>query len=219
MDAPIDSEIRVVFSDYPDPDSLGGGDFLLTTGVFYYTGTYAVDLAARAVIFRPAALLRANLGYSVSFSPPLRSLSGCPTTMEQRSFRTGDSRGGVDRPGPVAFPAVQPILAARCAGSTCHRQTESEGGGCLTSPAEGLSLCDADAFDALVGVPSREVDGLLLVVANDSARSYLFRKLLSAGLGGGPIPTVLGHRDPPGEPLPDEELATVQRWIDSGAGR
>jgi hypothetical protein len=214
--APTDSTIRVVFDDYPDPDSLAAGDLLLTTGVFYYTGTYAVDLINKAVIFRPAGSLRTNLGYTVTISPPLRSLSGCEVKMEQKAFRTGDGPGAPAPAAAVAFTAVQPIIAARCGGAGCHREAPETGGGCLAAPAEGLSLCDTEAIDALVGVPSREVGHLPLVEPNDSARSYLLRKLLPAP-GGGPIPTVLGHRDPPGDPLTPDELATVARWIDSGA--
>jgi hypothetical protein len=217
--APTDTSIRVAFNDYPDPDSLANGDLLLTTGVFYYTGAYSVDLINKAVTFRPSGFLRADLGYAVTVSPPLRSLSGCETKMEQVHFRTGDGPGAPAAPPPTAFAAVQPIFAARCGGAGCHRDAPETGGGCLAAPAEGLSLCDADAVDALVGVPSREVSRLFLVSPNDSARSYLLRKLVPSSDGGGPIPTVLGHRDPPGDPLTPDELATVAGWIDSGARR
>jgi len=218
-DAPTNSEMRVVFNDYPDPDSLGPDDFLLTTGVFYYTGTYAVDLLGKAVSFRTAGSLRTNLGYTLSVGPPLQSLSGCQTTLQQRSFRTGDGPASPTPRPTVPFSAVAPILAARCGGSGCHRQDPASGGDCVDVPAAGLSLCDADAVRALVDVRSREVGHLNLVSPNDSARSYLLRKLLSASPGGGPIPTVLGQREPPGDPLTDDEITTIAAWIDTGAGQ
>jgi len=217
--APTNSQMRVAFSDYPDPDSVGPDDFLLTTGVFYYTGTYAVDLAGKAVVFQPAGMLRTNLGYTLSVGPPLQSLSGCPTTLDQRSFRTGDGPAARTPRLAVPFSDVAPILASHCGGSGCHRQDPAAGGGCLTAPAAGLSLCDADAVSALVDVRSRQVARLTLVAPNDSARSYLLRKLLPASPGGGPIPTVLGQREPPGAPLTDDEIATVAGWIDTGAGK
>jgi hypothetical protein len=216
---PLDPEVRVVFSDYPDPDTLGASNFVLTTGVFYYTGSYSVDLMDKAAVFRPANLLRPENGYTITVLPTVHSLSGCPTTVQQRSFRTGSDVAGLGQPPAVAFGAVQPIFAARCGGAGCHRPGDGAAGdACLDGPAAGLSLCDRDALQALVNVPSREVSALLLVRPNDSARSYLLRKLLPATPGGGPVPGTLGHRDPPGDPLTDAELRTVSRWIDSGAG-
>jgi hypothetical protein len=217
---PIDTELRIGFNGYPDPDTLGAADLLLTTGVFYYTGSYAVDLLDRAIVFRPVNRLRADLDYQMTVLPPLRSLAGCPATYQQRGFRTGEATSGVTPPAAVPFSAVQPILAAHCAGAACHRADPGDGGdGCLAGPAAGLSLCDAAAVDALVDVPSRELGSLPLVAPNDSARSYFFRKLVPAVPGGGPIPTVIGQREPPGDPLSDADLATVAGWIDSGAPR
>ena len=89
----------------------------------------------------------------------------------------------------------------------------------MAPAAAGLSLCAADAWNALVGVPSRQVDELRLVEAGDSARSYLLRKLLPASAGGGPITGVSGQREPPGEPLPEDQLRLIAAWIDGGALR
>jgi hypothetical protein len=82
---------------------------------------------------------------------------------------------------------------------------------------EGLSLCAGQSWAALVGVSSRQEARLLLVDPGDSARSYLLRKLIPATAGGGPPPPTLGHRDPPGAPLDDGELAAIAAWIDAGA--
>ena len=109
---------------------------------------------------------------------------------------------------------MQAIFDASCAGSSCHIDPS---GGCLAAPFGGLSLCAAEARDALVDVPSREVSSLALVAPLDSARSYLLRKLLPATAGGGPIPGTLGQREPPGPPLPADQILTIAAWIDGGA--
>jgi hypothetical protein len=218
-DAPRDTAIRVTLNDYPDPDTLGAVDFIVTTGVFYVTGAYAVDLIGKAIVFQPSNMLRAGLGYTMTVLPPLHSLAGCPVTFQQRSFVTGDTVAAAPPPPAVPFSAVQPILARSCAGAACHRQLADQGGGCLATPAQGLSLCDADAWNALVAVPSREVSRLPLVAPRNSARSYLLRKILPADPGGGPLPSVIGQREPPDAPLSAGEVATVAAWIDSGASQ
>jgi hypothetical protein len=217
---PRDAVVRITFDDYPDPDTVGPADFLLTTGVFWHTGLYQVDLIDKSVSFRAASPLRPNLGYSVTLMPPLLSLRGCPTTLAHRSFKTGTLFAPPVAPPPVVFADVQPILKRSCGGAGCHREAPENGGGCLDTPAAGLSLCDRDAVDALVGVPSRQVSRLQLVEPRNAARSYLLRKLLPASdAGDGPAPTTLGHRDPPGAPLPKTDLRTIASWIDSGAPR
>jgi Bacterial Ig-like domain len=213
--APINTPIRITFSDYPDPRTLGLASLVLTTGVFYYTGAYSVDLVGKAVVFQPASTLRPDIGYSITVLPALQSLSGCPAIYQQRAFSTGaTARVPAPRP-PVTFADVQPIFAARCGGAGCHREDPAAGGGCLATPAEGLSLCDGDAVRAMVGVSSRQVSDIALVQPHDSASSYLLRKLLSGPSG--PAPGALGHRDPPGAPLSDDDLAAIAGWIDGGA--
>jgi hypothetical protein len=219
LDVPRDAPIRVMFADYPDPDTLGSADFLLWSGVFFHTGSYAVDLLDKAVIFRPSNLLRANLGYTVAILPPLHSLSGCPTEYQTRSFDTGDTTVPGQPRADVPFATIQPILARSCGGGACHRAPEEAGGGCLDQPAAGLSLCDDDAWDALVDAPSRQVGRLTLVAPHDSARSYLVRKLLPGATPDVPAPTALGQRQPPGAPLAPEDIRAIADWIDAGAAR
>jgi hypothetical protein len=214
-DVPRDTPIRITFSDYPDPDTLGGADLLLWTGVFWHTGSYSVDLMNKAVVFQPANTLQADLGYTTTLLPPLHSLSGCATSYEVRSFRTGDGVLSVTPPAPPPFSDVQATFARSCAGATCHLAPADDPvapGACLPTPAASLSLCDGDAWNALVGVPSREVSRLNLVEPGDSAKSYLFRKLLG-------VPTTQGQREPPDAPLPDDELRAIAAWIDGGAIR
>jgi hypothetical protein len=214
---PLNEAIVVRFGQYPDPDTVDLGGIIVTTGPFYHPGTIRTDLVDKTITYAPAGGWRANLGYNVNIRAGLMSLQGCTAVPVQQSFRTS-----LVAPQPLPaemstpYSAVQPIFAARCAGAGCHRATTADGGGCLASPAAGLSLCDADAVDALVDVPSRQVNRLNLVEPRDSSRSYLLRKLLPGATPDVPAPTTLGHRDPPGAPLSTEELHVVAQWIDDG---
>jgi len=210
---PLDTTITLTFSDYPDPDTVGEPSMLLTTGVYRVPETYRVDLANKAVVMTPVGSLGSQLGYSVTVFGNLQSLAGCAGSFDQRQFTTGTDRANPPAPAVPALADVQAIFSAQCAGN-CHADAS---GGCLPAPAAGLSLCAAEARAALVDVPSREVASLALVEPRDSARSYLVRKLLPATAGGGPIPGTLGEREPPGPPLPPDQLATITAWIDGGA--
>jgi len=220
---PTNTAVGLTFSDYPDPDTVNSSSLLVTSGIFWHTGIYRVDLVTKTVNFRTPTPLRPDLGYSVTVFPRLKSLQGCATTQQQRSFHTG-ALPGPTPPDPPATPfsAVLSIFASSCGGAPCHRaapEAAVEGTGCLDTPAKGLSLCDLQAYDALVGVSSREVSRLKLVAPNDSSRSFLMRKLLSAERSGPPVPSTPGHRDPPGAGLDESALRTIANWIDSGAAR
>jgi hypothetical protein len=220
---PRDTTISVRFDDYPDPNTLGdagGASILITTGVFYFPGVYAIDLIDKMISFRNPNGLRADLGFNINVRASLASLQGCAALPEQRSFHTATA---APAPAPpvvqTPYATVQKIFAGRCAGGACHRADAADGGGCLPQPAAGLSLCDAEAVDALLDVPSRQRGDLHLVEPNDSSRSYLLRKLLPGATPDVPAPTTLGHRDPPGAPLTDDELRAVASWIDTGPAR
>jgi hypothetical protein len=214
---PLNEAIRLRLDQYPDPDTVDLGAVIVTTGPFYHPGTIRTDLIEKTITYAPAGGWRANLGYDINVRAGLVSLQGCVAEPAHQSFRTSLVAPPAT-PAPTATPysAVQPIFAARCAGGGCHRATAAEGGGCLAAPAAGLSLCDADAVDALVDVPSRQVNALHLVEPRDSSRSYLLRKLLPGDTPDVPAPTTLGHRDPPGDPLTTDELHVVAQWIDDG---
>jgi Bacterial Ig-like domain len=214
FNVPTDPTIDLTFSDYPDPDTVGEPTMLLTTGVYRVPEVYRVDLARKAVTMIPSGQLNSQLGYTVTVAAEVASLAGCTGTFAQRTFTTGDGPANAPSPPVPALADVQAIFTTACAGSTCHADTS---GGCLTAPAAGLSLCAAEARDALLNVPSREVSALALVAPLDSARSYLVRKLLPATAGGGPIPGTLGQREPPGPPLPPNQIETIVAWIDGGA--
>jgi hypothetical protein len=213
IDVPTDLTVDLTFSDYPDPDTVGEPTMLLTTGVYRVPEVYRVDLARKAVTMSPGGHLNSQLGYTVTVAEGVASLAGCTGTFAQRSFTTGDGAANLPTPAVPALADVQAIFTAACAGN-CHADPA---GGCLSAPFAGLSLCAAEARDALVDVPSRQIGALALVAPFDSARSYLVRKLLPATGGGGPVPGTLGQREPPGPPLPPDQIETIVNWIDGGA--
>jgi hypothetical protein len=216
---PTDVAFRITFDDYPDPDTVRSDTILLTTGYFWVPGSYGVDLISKTAIMRPIHGLSSGLGYSLHLRPALSSLAGCPGTSEEIEFITGSGPAGGDPAPPApAFASVQAIFADRCAGAACHL-AEGDPNGCLTPPAAGLSLCAPEAWDQLVAVTSRQNDDLRRVEPGDSARSYLLRKLLPATPGGGPITGVFGQREPPGDPLAEDQLRLIAGWIDGGALR
>jgi hypothetical protein len=213
------TDIKLTFSGYPDPDTVDGSDVILSSGIFTRFGSYDVDLISRSVRFRPYSQLTSNVTYMVTLLSDVRSLQGCEARQEQRTFETGDGPTATPAPPePPTSAAVLPILAASCGGNGCHRQSPVDGGGCLSAPAKGLSLCDADAYDALVGESSRELASMKRVVPSDPARSYLLRKLIAPD--DAPIvPGTPGQRMPPGPPLEEAQLRTISDWIAGGALR
>ena len=215
---PTDVVFRVTFDDYPDPDKVRSNSLLLTTGYFWVPGTYGVDLIGKAAVMRPISTLVTELGYGLHLRPALSSLAGCPGTSVDIEFVTGDGPAGHAPPPPPAYQeSIQPIFDARCGGG-CHLGP-GDTGDCLASPAADLSLCAADSWARLVGVAARQSDKLRLVEPGDSARSYLLRKLLPADTAGGRLPGVVGQREPPGEPLSEDQLRLIAAWIDGGALR
>jgi len=216
---PTDVEFRITFNDYPDPDTVRSDTILLTTGYFWVPGNYGVDLIGKAAVMRPIRDLSHQIGYGLHLRPALSSLAGCPGTSEDIQFVTGDGAAGQPSPPTASLQKdVQPIFDARCGGG-CHLASDDAGGGCAAAPAAGLSLCATDSWASLVGRLSNQTDSLRLVEPGDSARSYLLRKLLPATASGGPIAGVYGQREPPGDPLPVDQLRLIAAWIDRGALR
>ena len=216
---PTDVTFRLTFDDYPDPDTVRSDSILLTSGFFWVPGSYGTDMIDKTAVMRPIRPLSPGLGYSLHLRPALSSLAGCPGSSEEIEFITGDGPSGDTPQPPATFDSVQRIFGAHCAGAGCHLAAGDPGDGCLPAPAAGLSLCAPEAWDQLVAVPSRQDNQLQRVEAGNSARSYLLRKLLPASPSGGPIAGVYGQREPPGEPLPEDQLRAIATWIDSGALR
>jgi len=214
---PTDGSIRLDMSDFPDPDSVRLDTVLLSSGVYTRLGGFFVDFITQSIQFAPRNSLQANLTYEVTVTSTVRSLTGCAAVADQRTFSTGAGPADPPVPGPEvpAWSAILPIFAARCAGGACHRP-DPDDGSCLDAPAQGLSLCDRDAYAALVYADATELAGMKRVLPRDPSRSYLIRKLV-AGPGGGPVPTTPGHRDPPDAPLADSDLRAISDWIYGGA--
>ena len=125
----------------------------------------------------PDGVLDTDLGYTVTVTGKVASLAGCSGPTEAATLHA---------PGNAASNILPPAApdAGRGAGHLRRQLRRQQlpprcpSGGCLAAPSGGLSLCAAEARDALVDVPSREVSSLALVTPLDSARSYLLRKLL-----------------------------------------
>jgi hypothetical protein len=187
-----------------------------------------VDLVERRAFFQPSGELNLGLGYSLVLKSGIRSMRGCdlvmpatgpggqPSNVYAVRFQTLDP-GGDRHPQPVppsaGYAQVVDLFGAHCAGSACHLDAgkpPTDPTACLPAAAGNLSLCGSDAYAGLVGVPSRQVTRLALVVPRDSAHSYLLRKLIGA-------PPVVGHAGAPEDALSSEDLHIIESWIDSGA--
>ena len=136
----------------------------------------------------------------VHLRPALRSLAAVPA-------QRGDRVHHRDRTGRRAA-APDPALRATCRRSSrrsapAAATATTADGGCLAAPAGGLSLCAAEAWAALVDVPhpperppacwwSPAIRPAATCCASCCPRHP----------DGRPPARRLGHRDPPGEPLP-----------------
>ena len=216
---PTDAPISLAVSDFPDPDSVRLDTVLLSSGIYTRLGGFFVDFISQSIRFTPRNQLQANLTYVVTLTAGVRTLTGCSAKFDQRGFGTGNgpSDPTLAPPDVPTFGAILPIFGAHCGGAGCHRP-EPDDGSCLDAPAQGLSLCDRDAFAALVYADATELAGMKRVQPGDAARSFLIRKIVP-GPNGGPVPTTPGHRDPPDAPLAETDLRTVSDWINGGALR
>ena len=94
----------------------------------------------------------------------------------------------------------------RAACTNCHTSAGR-------SPAAGLDLSHAAAYDQLVNMPARAVSGSMRVVPGDPDRSYLVRTIEGAS-------GIAGQRMPINGPyLTGEQIAMVRQWIAQGAPR
>jgi hypothetical protein len=80
------------------------------------------------------------------------------------------------------------------------------------TPAAGLNLREGAAFQAIVGVASRNKPGAVFVIAGDPENSYLVQKLEGA-------PGIVGERMPRtgGPYLTSGQMLVLRRWIQQGA--
>ncbi len=118
---------------------------------------------------------------------------------------------GCERHGPVEVPVPtipsfstiqESVFNLNCALSGCH----------LGSSAPlGLDLSEGKAYNNLVNVPSGELPQLRRVAPGKPDSSYLVWKIEGR-------PGIQGQRMPRGrDPLPQEAISLIRRWIDAGA--
>ena len=218
---PTDVTFRLTFDDYPDPDTVRSDSILLTTGFFWVPGSYGVDLIDKAAVMRPIRPLSPGLGYSLHLRPALSSLAGCPGSSEEIEFITGDGPAGdaAATAGDVRRPFRRSSTpAARAPAATWRRRTRrwlpgGPGGGPVAVRAGGLGRSWSAS-------PRAQDDQLQLVEAGRLG-AQLSAAQAAAGdrRSGGPIAGVYGQREPPGEPLPEDQLRAIAAWIDGGALR
>ncbi len=132
-------------------------------------------------------------------------LSACAGSADDVATDATDDTG-VDTAGagPATLTRVQSeIFELSCAFSSCHGGAYGSG---------GLDLTAGAAHAELVGVESSVSAGSILVVAGDSAASYLVTKCI-------PGATFVGVLMPEGNPngLDSERLELLKAWIDAGA--
>lgn len=121
-------------------------------------------------------------------------LAGCPGKLRDPE-RFGD--GGVDGGGGGSDCGDVPvdILAAKCAGSSCHSGS---------TPAQKLDLVLPDVAKRVVGVQATECKGPL-ADPSDPEGSVLYTKVAPG--------STCGSRMPLGASLSDAEIACIKEWI------
>jgi hypothetical protein len=95
---------------------------------------------------------------------------------------------------------VQAAVFVSCAFDSCHG----------ASNAGGLSLVEGESYGELVGVAAVGDSSKTLVVAGDSASSYLVQKLVSDT-------SIVGDPMPPSAQLEQYRIELVEAWIAAGA--
>ncbi len=115
----------------------------------------------------------------------------------------GVGGGSRDLPAPDFDAEILPLLQQNCATGGCHAGPRAW---------LGLDLTAGAAYAHLVGQPSKEVPSLLRVQPFKPDSSYLVQKLLGTQARGGRMPLK-------GEPLRDDQIALIIRWIEAGAPR
>ena len=113
----------------------------------------------------------------------------------------------VDLPSPDAtFTRVQAVVfTPQCAIAGCH-------GGPASAAQEGMPLGEGLSYEAIVGVPSKQMPSLLRVAPFDPASSYLVRKIT-------PGSAIAGEPMPFGASITDEDRRLVRDWVVRGAPR
>lgn len=145
-------------------------------------------MTRRGVAWTVAAL-SAGVAACVDFSGGFDPAFGLPDVIVETPTLTHD---------------VQPLLDRRCAFGGCHS---------VATHQAGLTLVAGMSRAALVGRPARLSSGDTLVVAGDSARSWLLRMIGNddaARQGFSRMPLAA-------TPLTANQRETIARWIAQGA--
>jgi hypothetical protein len=240
------AEIRILFDDFPDPDTAVFGPLVLRSGTVNVDFDVRVDLNGKAIALRPRTELQSGTRYEVAVSPEVRALDNRAVGGEGQvlSFDVGTTIAPPPTPAPTLTwdHDVQPIIGTCAIG--CHDRKEFPTG-VKMEPFRQLDLTGDihEPLFGLVNVPSVGSAGIpglppFRVVPGDSARSVLLRKLLGGDrrldsrdeeypemkVDGRRMPLFLIDPDAPnrrtfeGAPqLPNTAIQTVQDWIDQGA--
>ncbi len=105
------------------------------------------------------------------------------------------------QPAPPLSDLEQRVFTRSCTFSACHPSS--------ASPAGGLSLAGS-TFEKLVNAKSTLAPDKLRVVPFQPDQSFFFEKIAQEK------PSV-GKRMPPGQALPEDEIAQIRAWIEAGA--
>lgn len=124
--------------------------------------------------------------------------------------------------GPEPAPAdpslaedVAPIFSASCSFSSCHGGPNPPG---YVQLGPASQVTPAAIREALVGVPARADDRMLLVVPGEPDGSFLVRKLEGRFSDLPCAPDACGDRMPQrNPPLDPRQLEIVRNWIAQGA--
>ncbi len=109
-------------------------------------------------------------------------------------------------PNPSFSVNVTPIFQKRCAAGGCHS---------IATHQAGLTLDSTVAYESIVGVPSTLQPSAKRVVPLEPSQSWLVTMIgaddaARQGLSRMPLAT---------QPLTDNQIATIIRWIEQGALR
>lgn len=224
---PINSNIAIRFSDFPDPTTINFPALQFGPRGQNIQYTVEVSLVAKQIRLRPRVHLLPQTDYFVLLSPSIRSLLGRPLGSKDfaaqssgspflLSFHTGSQlQPEAPPPPPVQLADLllpNGPLRQSCAASGCHQSNPQ------TGPARGL---DFSAAPDLVrqALLSRRAgsESLRLVAPGQPEMSYLLRKVLSASAGG--FLRIDGDPMPPPSlpPLSPDALFAIETWIQGGA--
>jgi hypothetical protein len=184
-----DARLRVVFDDYPDPETATFGPILLRSGKGAFDVDISVDLLGKAIVVRPRSLLD-SVHYELLVSAKVGALDGRTVGgsgySQEIAVGTDLNPSPAPSPSPVTWSSLSDFLPS-CA-PYCHTiDHRCPGRDGKQQPSRQLDLTlqpsDPDYTTlGLVNVPSvgqvDTPDPLLRVSPFNSARSVLLRKLI-----------------------------------------